>query len=263
MPLALVPSRAQGPPDPASWGYRVGAAGLAWVKLLYPDHTRADALWCRDRGMRVLVRAPGEGQVQDADFGRMLTEFAGVAEVFEIGNKPPAAGLWDHLWYIENILTRFTAPCHAAGIRLCSPGWQGATLPPTGALGDRLRAAYARCDLLGVHCYDPWQLTGGQPPAHLAAWRAWLPDRPIHITEAGIAAIWLLPGQPRAAQDLEKARRYAAFLHSLPPWVEAAFLFLLGGTADWFAFNAEGYDPNGGNSYILSDAAWALLGRSV
>lgn len=257
MPLNLVPSTPHGPPTPRSLGYRLGAGGFRWAKLLQTDHMPGDARWLQERGIQVLVRVKGEALVYHQDVLRAIADYAGLATVLEIGNEPPADQLWEHAWYLNKVADECLQPAHDAGMQLCVGGWQAGADPPATNrdVDQRLRGIYNRFDALAVHCYDPFQLTQGQPQIHLTAWHAAFSNKPIYITEYGIAA--------RSVPDAEKARRYGAFVRGLPPYVVAAFCFILGGTADFAAFMAGGYDPAGENSYWLTDAAWATLGRAV
>lgn len=256
--LTDVPSVPNGAPDPASWNFRLGASRVRWAKLLTPDHSPADATWLRNRGVSgILVRAPGEAIVYDNDVLRLIDAYRGLARVIEVGNEPPDSDLWKHAWYMERVWNTCADVAHRAGILLCVGGWQATAHPPNKAdpLGKRLLDVYNFYDAIGVHCYDPFQLTGGQPQDHLREWIAAFPGKSIFITEYGIAA--------KAVGDGDKAKRYSAFVNALPPEVVAAFCFIGGGTADFASFGSGGYDPAGGNSYWLGDAAWRALGDSV
>jgi hypothetical protein len=248
---------------PTDW-WALGASGARTIVLLWPDHNRADAAVCHALGMTVWVRLPGEGRPQVADAAAAIAEFAGVAHGLLLGNEPLVDELWQHCWYVEKILNT----CGAAptvGIDL--PGLAGEhPVPVDAALADRLAAVYGRCAVLGVHAYAPWTLAAPEVLARLDAWHAFLPDKPMLLSEVGIAGRWPLgPGNhDQTANDQEKVRRLLAFLAALPPYVTAACWFLLGGSNDWEAFTEPGvYDPAGGNRYSLTAPAWALLGQQV
>ncbi|HMA34403.1 MAG TPA: glycosyl hydrolase, partial [Chloroflexia bacterium] len=265
----------------ACW-QRVAAMHAQWIKLLWPDHHRADAQRAKSQGLKVLVRAPGEGFPAPNDVKAMIAEFQGVCDLIEVGNEPyPTAQFpawdqmyWNHAVYLETCWQQCAPAAHAAGIQLCAPGWQGDKEPPSPdsvnsqALSDRLRQVYGAYDAIAVHCYDPFNLDTPPMLARIAHWRSVF-NKPIYLTEYGIAARYLVPGvtdpghQPDS--DLVKIQRYTAFLRKLAGlgYVEAAFLFLLNGSNDFAAFNAGGYDPNGGNSYWLTQQAYAALGQAL
>lgn len=265
----------------AAWG-RVQAAQARWIKLLAPDHSRADAVAAQAHGCRVLVRAPGEGFPYVADVQALIAEFAGVCDIIEVGNEPyltdqfPTwdALYWNHAWYLDAVWAQCADAAHASGIQLCTPGWQAGREPPIAgagwspALAARLQSVYRQYDAIGVHCYDVFTLAAPAVLDHVARWHALFPQ-PIYITEYGIAARYLIPGRTTPADqpagDREKARRYAAFLRALGslPYVQAAFLFLLGGTRDWASFRNGAYDPHGDSSYWLDDRAYATLGQAL
>ena len=71
-----------------------------------------------------------------------------------------------------------------------------------------------------------------------------------------------MPADPafQACHDLEKTRRYTRFLRYLAgvPWVEAAFVFLLGGSPEWS--DLDGLHQNG---YWLTTGAWAEWGAEL
>ena len=253
---------------------RLLSSGATWLKLL-GEHTADDARRAVAAGCRVLVRTdatagglmPVPEQVRDA-----ITTYAGLAAVIEVGNEPPVTepGLdrWAHALRMEEIATAYLPAAHAAGMQLCTGGWTANEPPPSGSgpLDQRLRAVYRRFDAIGVHVYDPGDLLSPAPLAHLAAWHACFPDKPIYITEYGLAYLWLLrdagvPPDPafQACHDLEKARRYTAFLRYLAgvPWVEAAFVFILGGVS-W-----GDLDDLHQNGYWLDTAAWAAWGAEL
>ncbi|MDQ2805689.1 MAG: glycosyl hydrolase, partial [Chloroflexota bacterium] len=265
----------------ACWA-RVQAAKAHWIKLLYPDHNRADAEHARALGLQVLVRAPGDGFPSVESVQAMITEFRGVCDVIEVGNEPYMNDkyhtmdevYWNHAWYLETIWVQCGDAAHAAGIQLCTPGWQAGINAPTAAvvnsqaLADRLKAVYSKYDAIGLHCYDVFTLATPAALDRIDRWHA-LFNKPIYITEYGIAARYLLPGQTspgaQPASDLEKVNRYAAFLRRVAglPYVQAAFLFLVGGTRDWASFRNGAYDPNGDSSYWLDEAAYAALGSAL
>ncbi len=265
----------------ACWA-RVQAAHAHWIKLLVPDHGRADAEHARALGMQVLVRAAGEGFPNVADVQALIQEFRGVCDVIEVGNEPYMNDKyhtmdevwWNHAWVLEAVWVQCSDAAHAAGIQLCTPGWQAAMNPPSAdtvnsqALADRLRTVYSKYDAIGVHTYDVFNLATPAALDRLDRWHAMF-NKPIYITEYGIAARYLLPGQTdpagQPASDLEKVNRYAAFLRRVAalPYVPAAFLFLLGGTHDWASFRNGVYDPNGDSSYWLDEAAYAALGNAL
>src|SRR4029079_19778896 len=95
------------------------------------------------------------------------------------------------------------------------------------------------------------------------SWHRAFPDKPIYITEYGLAYRWLLrdngvpPDEAHIAQNSrEKARRYAKYLQSLQSldYVAAAFIFIVGGTEDW---ERLGGSPD--NGYWLTDEAWVVV----
>gem|GEM_PF-2130987 len=284
-------SRPDGPAEGAEavWE-RVRLAEGRWLKLLWPDHGRTDAAAAQAHGLHVLVRAPGADSPHWEDVQQMITELRGVCEVIEVGNEPfPTPGhphwddlLWNHAWYLEAVWDHCAAAAHAAGILLCAPGWRAATEPPTPgahlaggadqavpplvvdqALAARLRQVYSAYDAIAVHCYDPFDLDLDPVFARIARWQQAF-GKPVYVTEYGIAAR-SLPGAAPAASDLLKAQRYARFVQRLAglDQVRAAFLFIVGGTNDFAAFNGGGYDPQGENSYWISKEAYALLGQTL
>jgi hypothetical protein len=255
----------------------VAAAHATWIKLLWPDHHRADAERARAMGLKVLVRAPGEGYPASRDVQALIQEFRGVCDVIEVGNEPAPnsryatwdQAYWNHAWYVENVWQQCSDAAHAAGILLCAPGWQAEKEPPSPdsvssqALSDRLRQVYGAYDAVAVHCYDSFNLDIPPVIDRVARWHSAF-NKPIYITEYGIAAR-VLPGAGATDSDAVKVQRYVAFLRRLATrdYIKAAFLFILNGTDDFACFNAGGYDPDGANSYWLNPAAYALLGNTL
>lgn len=253
---------------PADFWAQVHNSRATWLKLLWPEHTRCDAALARAFGLRVIVRAPGEHLVADADLATMIREFAGVADALEVGNEPNAQchsdpDLWVHAWYLDNAYQRNYAAAAAAHLTLIAPGWTGQANPPVAgsSLATRLQTVYGRFDAQAVHAYDSFTLASSLQLARLATWHAWT-NKPIYVTEYGIAARYLTPGTDQPASDLEKVRRYVTYLRQLAPlpYVQAAMIFIVGGTSDFAAFSSGGYDPRGNNSYWLSADAYRLLG---
>lgn len=284
-PFAAFPLTPGGPASPETPWWRAGATSARWLKLMEEEHTPADARAAQSLGMRVLVRAKGEGIVHHEAVSALIAAYAGLAAVIEVGNEPyPTAQypdwgalLWNHAAYLEAVWQHCAGPAHAVGIALCAPGWQGTLDPPhagqvlpgpggvdfvmDAALADRLLTVYRRFDAIAIHVYDPFDLLAKPPQAHLTAWRAAFPTNsagasmPFYCTEYGIAS--------RAINDTDKALRYAAFIRALPGYVVAAFCFILG-SAQWCAFDSNGQpDPNGENGYCLSNAAWWVLGQAI
>lgn len=246
------------PGSDALW-YRMGLARARWVKLLQTDHTPQDARDAVAGGIKVLVRVKGEGTVYHQDVTRAIQDYGGIATVLEIGNEPDLNELWAHAWYIEKVLSECKAAAQAAKLKLCIGGWRmptpqhPVTPPDSGStLDKRLRELYKQFDLIGIHAYDPYDLTVPYVRDHVWRWMQTFPGKEYALTEYGIAA--------KALSQQEKARRYATFVRSLPPSVLAAFAFILGGTSDFASFQGGGYDPNGENSYWLNDQAWETLG---
>ncbi len=270
---------------------RVQLAGGHWLKLIYPDHSRADAEAAKARGLHVLVRAPGVGIVHWEAVQQMITEFRGVCDIIEVGNEPFPADdhyanwadlLWNHAWFLEAVWQHCASAAHEAGIQLCAPGWRFPLEPPVAGtrlagvpelgipdmvlgedLARRLQEVYSAYDMVAVHCYDAADLNHDGVFDRIARWHQVF-GKPIYLTEYGIA-FRHLPGVPAELSDLLKARRYAQFVQRLATleYVHAAFIFILGGTNDFAAFNGPGYDPNGPNSYWISKDAYALLGQTL
>ena len=210
------------------------------------------------------------------EIDRAVEEFRGLAEVIEVGNEPPQGATdetgrplsrWDHAQRMEDIARNQAAHVHNAGMKLCTGGWTAQEPPPSGDddLSVRLRTVYQNFDAIGLHMYDTGDLLAPATRARLDQWHACFPDKPIYITEYGIAYLWLLrdAGVPaddahRAEHDAEKARRYSLFLDNIRSvdYVPAAFVFLLGGTTDWEKMPGD-------NGYWLADAAWGAFPGDV
>jgi hypothetical protein len=264
---------------------RIDATRAGWIKLLYDSrfetHTRADAEEARRRGLRVIVRTSADADnlmpiPEEVD--RAVAEFQGLAELIEVGNEPPEGfsgggrqlSRWDHAVRLEEIARNQKPHVNAAGMRLCPGGWMAHEFAPDpngDALGQRLHQVYSLYDAIAVHNYDPGDLLAPDPRGHLESWHRAFPDKPIYITEYGLAYRWLLrdngvpPDEAHIAQhSREKARRYAKYLQSLQSldYVTAAFIFILGGTEDW---ERLGGSPD--NGYWLTDDAWGSLPVSL
>ena len=264
---------------------RITATRAAWVKLLYDSrfetHTRADAEEARRRGLRVIVRTSADADnlmpiPEEVD--RAVAEFQGLAEVIEVGNEPPTGASvggqplsrWDHAVRLEEIARNQKGRVNAAGMRLCPGGWMAHEIAPDAngdALAQRLHQVYRLYDAIAVHNYDPGDLLAPDPRGHLESWHRAFPDKPIYVTEYGLAYRWLLrdagvpPDEAHFPEhSREKARRYAKYLQSLQSldYVAAAFIFILGGTADW---DHLGGSPD--NGYWLTDEAWGTLPVSL
>jgi hypothetical protein len=252
--------------------WKLGASGAAWVKLLgLEGHTRADAEAAQAAGLKVLVRAPGEGYVDSRHVKAIFDDLSGVMDALELGNEPgPNAqhgefmsALWNHAWYLEQAIKVARPLAVTAGCLLVAPGWRGECLPPEEGtllrgweggpadyvvdreLAERLGAVYRSCDRIGVHSYSPWTLATTGERDRILRWRAW-GWRKVWLTEYGIAG---------GMEDADKVARYTTFLAMLAamPDVEAAFVFILGGVD----FDAPPM------SYHLTPAGWALLGQAV
>jgi hypothetical protein len=258
---------------PLDW-LKLGASGARHVKFLWPEVRRSDAEAAQAAGLKVLIRAPGEGLVDSRAVKTIFDDLAGVMDALELGNEPTPGGawqdfgsyLWVHAWYLEAAIHVARPLATTADCLLVSPGWRGEMLPPAEGtllrgwdggpadyvvphdLAERLGSVYRACDRIAIHCYDPWTLATTGQRDRLLQWRAWGWHKLI-VSEFGIAGP--LP-------DAEKVRRYASFLALLAalPDVEAAFVFILGGTKDWQRFNGD-------NSYWLEPAGWAMLGQAV
>ena len=212
------------PATPADW-YTLGASGARWVKCLAGTTSVPEVRALRDAGLRVIVRAEGEGIVHWEDVLALCHDYAGLVEVLEVGNEPgpSAAGLWIHCWYLDAVWSHCADAARAGGMRLCTPGWQtdrwltDADLPPM--LQARLLAVYGQYPLIGRHRYGAWQL---DPLTDLAPW----PDKEIVLSEFGLAG-------PLPPDD--KAARYAGFVRGLPAQVLAACAFLVGGSDEYNA----------------------------
>lgn len=264
MPLNRAPIAPNGPPAPRSMGWRLLQFGA--VKFMQEHATVTDMRWCHERGQRVLVRVKGEAIVYHQDVLDAISAYAGLADCLEIGNEPPEAQLWDHLWYMQQIADTCLAPAHAAGLTLCVGGWAAHASPPdpTTDLGARLLACYNQFDAVALHCYDEERLDSGAVKDHMSMWRAAFANKPMPVTEYGCAAK-MLPGcATQAESDAEKVRRYAAFVAGLPDWVPAAYAFILSGTQEWFSFTEAGvYDPAGVRGYVVGDAAYPVWASAV
>ncbi|HUS14166.1 MAG TPA: glycosyl hydrolase [Chloroflexia bacterium] len=282
--LVEFPLEPNGPPAGAGacWAH-VAAARATWIKLLSPDHRRADAEHARSLGLKVLVRAPGEAFPSPAEVRGIIEEFRGVCDVIEVGNEPfptdqfPTweALYWNHAFYLEQVWQQCAQPAHDAGMILCAPGWQGGKEPPSPdsvnsqALSDRLRQVYGSFDAIAVHCYDSFNLDIPPVLDRIARWHAVF-NKPLYITEYGIAARYLIPTQispeNQPNSDLIKAKRYADFVKKLATldYVQAEFLFILNGTPLFAAFgDGSHYDPEGNNSYWMTEAAYAAFGSAL
>jgi hypothetical protein len=236
---------------PAFW--RQATLGKAtWVKLLFPDHSRADAERAKALGRRVIVRAPGEGICYESDLRLMLAEFAGVADVFELGNEPDKAGvdLFTHAWHVEWNARHVRTDCNRAGIRLISPGWSGNAEPPDqkSDIGRRIREVYSALDGIGFHAYGEHVLEGPQV-GRIQRWAQLFPKMMLYGTEIGIAARDLVGVPPDAAHyeqsKLIKADRYFSFAGMLSEecdQVAAAVFFI-----------ADGCTPECVRQYLLVD----------
>jgi hypothetical protein len=256
------------PGGPPAFWRQVTLGHCTWVKLFYPDHSRADAERAKALGRRVIVRAPGEGLVYESDLRLMLGEFTGVADAFELGNEPDMSGvdMWDHAWYIEYDAYHIKTDCNRVGIRLISPGWSGNAEPPGGAdpLAQRLRAVYSLLDGIGWHAYGEHVLEGPQV-ARVGRWAALFPKMMLYGTEAGIAARDLISVPSNEAHyeesKLIKADRYAAFCRMLSEasdQVASCIFFIADGCTDqWASFD------DGQRGYTIGDAGWERVGSRL
>ncbi len=286
-PFTAFASQPGGPPEgaAAAW-HRVVSTRASWIKLLAEDHTRADAAQAHALGLKVIVRAAGEAIVHWEDVLSLIQQYQGVCDVIEVGNEPfPTSAyptwetlLWNHAFYLDAVLQHCAPVAHAAGIILCTPGWQAERDPPrvgtrlSGPGGDyeidqklatRLATIYGQFDAIGVHCYNVDVLAIDPIFAHIDAWHTAFP-KPVYLTEYGIAGRFL-HGVAAGDSDAVKAARYADFVRRLAAlsYVRAACAFLLNGTPQFAAFNGGSYDPAGVNSYWLSETAWTVLGNTV
>lgn len=256
------------PGGPDAFWRQVTLGHCAFVKLLWPDHSRADVERAKALGRRVIVRAPGEGIVYASDLQQMLNEFAWLADGFELGNEPDMSSvdLWDHAWYIEYAAQQLKEECNRVGIRLISPGWSGNAEPPSSAdpLDERLRSVYGILDGIGWHAYGEHVLEWGQVE-RISRWAALFPQMRLYGTEAGIAARDLIstPSDPShyAESNLIKADRYAEFCRMLSAecaQVSSCIYFIGDGCTDsWASFDG------GQRSYCIGDPGWQQLGEQI
>lgn len=253
----------------AVWG-RMGLLGAAWVCALWPDHTPDDARAARRRGIRVMLRAPGEGMPAATDVLKMIRDFKGLVSVIVCGNEPPVTGpqgvadaiLATHLDAMDHIADTCAYVARQAGIVLCTPGWTAQAEPPDPLKSDlhaRWWNTYDRFGAIAAHCYGHVVLDGQLQ--RVGRWQnCW--RKPVYINEAGIAARDLINAVPDPANYDKsmsvKATRYAQFVRSAAAQGVRAVTFFIdrGSTLDWATFNTAGvYDEHGTNSYHVSDAA--------
>jgi hypothetical protein len=285
--------------EAAAWHDLACQAGAGAVKFLWPDHGRTEAETAKRLGLRVLFRAPGEGEVHYEEVSKMITALAGVCDIIEVGNEPATdpGALWRHAQYLEWVALYCAAAAAKAGITLCTPGWRnGLGLPVAGdvdlPLANRLRTVYSRFEMHAIHVYDvhrlvaTWRQPNAQRPPgapidaidHINSWFGDLHQvdvtqgrsdhkRRYVVTEYGIAARLLAGFDDKSASDLEKAGRYYQFLAALAlytPFVEGAYMFILGGTTGFERFDDSGqYKADGHSSYWLEAGALAALGQHV
>jgi hypothetical protein len=238
------------------------AAGFKTLKLLWPDHKKADMDRARSLGVeQIIVRLPGAINVYSSDAQAVLDEF-GPDIVIELGNEPniadqPDMGSTDrnimeqayhnkdscfqHRFYIEDTLTKIKQASPTT--KVISPGlWASPDTSYQWAGIDaewlftqpRLWQTYSQCDGIGVHVYHytDWQ------PLLDKIWRYHMlfPGKRLYVTEYGINDIHL--GQPnRAAADSEKVNRYRQLLQqcAIPAriYIDCLCMFIMGGTPDF------------------------------
>ncbi len=247
----------------ADWS-NLHAGGFKTLKLLWPDHKRADMVKAASLGVEQFIIRMPEGkpngyEVYFTDAQAIINEF-GSDIIIELGNEPnlstapdlaPAATraaahhksdtCYQHRFFILDALGKIKqASPHT---KVISPGlfsdpgsdyqWDGIDLEWL-FTEPRLYESYAQCDGIGVHVYHytDWQ------PILDKIWHYHIlyPGKPLYVTEYGIDDPLL--GQPnRDAGNAEKARRYADLLRQCAnparSYIDSLCLFILGGTPDF------------------------------
>ena len=238
------------------------AAGFKTLKLLWPDHKKADMERALSIGVeQIIVRLPGTVNVYFSDAQAVLNEF-GPNIVIELGNEPNIAeqpnlgspdvatrdqayhnkdNCYTHQFYINDTLTKIKVA--SPSTKVICPGlwgspdasyqWGGIDLEWL-ATQPHLMQAYAQCDGIGVHVYHytDWQ------PLLDKIWRYHLlfPTKPLYVTEYGIDSIQMVPGD-RPTNDAEKVNRYRQLLQQCAnparSYIDCICMFIMAGTPDF------------------------------
>lgn len=238
----------------ADWA-NLQAAGFKTLKLLWPDHKKADMDRALSLGVeQIIVRMPGTVKVFFSDAQAILAEF-GPNIVIEMGNEPnldeqPNLGnaaaqpayhnkdnLYQHQFYIKDTLAKIKQA--SPSTKVISPGlwaspeigyqWGGIDMEWLFA-EPRLHELYNQCDAVGVHVYHyfNWESLLDK------IWRyhVLFPGKTLYVTEYGIDDTKL--GQPnRDAADIEKVNRYRQLLQQCANparnYIDSVCMFIMGG----------------------------------
>jgi len=207
-----------------------------------PDIARA----CHQRDIQVIVQFPDRFNAGDIphpeeyaeDCILKLHEFAEHSSIAILDNEPNLSAERCSRWWAEEYTRWYRAlvACFRYHDRECH--WKLVMPAMTGTARynplDWIRINrenFDESDSISAHCYwqTPTQMTFRNYGGYHRLLHQYYPVKRIFITEYGNS-------NPEASPT-DRASQYPAYLVTLPDYVTAAFVFILGGTPEWSLFH--------------------------
>ncbi len=161
---------------------------------------------------------------------------------FQLDNEPQYQHAWGPgaAWQWQAFMTDVIPDLKRQMPAGCRLGFTPLSHPALDLWLTATKRVAALCDFVCVHSY--WQAAdhrwhsglGGNAPA----FHAWLPDKPVVVTEFGSSISEARPALAPAEVEARMVAEYPGWLEWAAGlgYIEAAYVYLVGGTPDWEGF---------------------------